>query len=41
MLPNPAELVLVGTTDLPVRLLAKLIELSSLGVSFACGMGAW
>jgi hypothetical protein len=32
MLPNPAELSLLGNRDLPVRIQARLIELSSLGV---------
>ena len=41
MLPNPAELSLLGQSSLPVRLQAKLIELSSLAVTFGCGMGAW
>jgi hypothetical protein len=41
MLPNPAELSMLATRELPVRIQAKLIELSSLGVSYGCGMGAW
>ena len=41
MLPNPAELAVMGTKELPVKLQAKLIELSSLGVTFGCGKGAW
>lgn len=41
MLPDPAEVALVKCSDLPVRLQAKMIELSSLGVKFECGAGAF
>jgi hypothetical protein len=41
MLPEPAEVNMLQGGNLPVKILARLIEFSSLGVTFACGMGAW
>ena len=39
--PHPAELAALNTRDLPVRLQARLIELSSCGCQLAQGPGAW
>ena len=41
MLPEPAEVSMLQGGNLPVKILTRLIEFSSLGVTFACGMGAW
>jgi hypothetical protein len=39
-LPHPAEVVVCGSSDPPLRIKAKLIELSSFGASFVWGEGA-
>ena len=39
--PHPGELVVAQTKELPTRLQARLIELTSLGCKFTTGNGSW
>ena len=39
--PHAAEVTCMSLQDLPIRLQACLVELSSYGCTFACGDGAW
>ena len=41
MMRHPAELHLLTTNDLLLRLQSRLIELSSYNTTFALGDGAW
>lgn len=41
VVPHPVEVNILSKVDLPVRLQAQLVELSSFNCSFECGEGAW
>ena len=41
VLPHPVEVTVLKKIDLPVRLKAMLVELSSYNCTFECGEGAW